>query len=296
MIDQSKIKIVGAFVVGFAIVAGAYTVKNFGRPTIAPPETLSATAAEAPLRLLIDVKDSDENGIEDWQDELIKSTPVTIRKSDEEYQAPDTLTGQLSIAFFERIMTAKGYGSIGKNEEQIISETAEQVSRFGNDTIIDIKDVQISEDSSSEAVRNYANAHAEAIINNSVYGAKDELLILKDFMNSQNENDAKMLQSMAKAYLDTKEDVMSLSVPPQLVKEHLDLINVYNALYVDIDAMSKSVEDPVLSLVRLKRYKEDTEGLALALQNMYQALEPYAGAFNRDDSAILFVTFSPNLQ
>ncbi len=296
MIAQSRIKIVGAFVVGLAIVAGAYTVKTFGRSSIPPPNNLSATVSEAPLRVLIDTKDSNNDGVEDWRDELVESSPVIIKQEGETYVAPETLTGQVSVAFFERILASEGYEGISKSKEQIVEETAEQMTRFATDKIIDIRDILVSNDSSSEAIRLYANAHADAIINNSVYDFENELVILRDVLNGQDPNGVENLKILAKVYLDTRDDILKLPVPPQLVKEHLDLINVYNALYYDIEAMSKSIEDPVLSFLRIKRYEEDTLGLGLALQNMYFAIEPYAEVFEKNDSAILFVTFSPDLQ
>ena len=57
--------------------------------------------------------------------------------------------------------------------------------------------------------------------------------------------------------------------------------------------MSQVHEDPLLALVRLKRYEEDIKGLTLALQNMYYTLEANSEVFKEDDPAILFSAFSP---
>jgi hypothetical protein len=104
------------------------------------------------------------------------------------------------------------------------------------------------------------------------------------------------LKTIAKFYLNTRNSTTEIPVPRILVKEHLDLLNVYNAVYFGVDAMSKAENDPMLALVRTKRYQDDIDGLALALQNMYRSIEPYAAAFDRNDSAVLFVSFSPEIQ
>jgi len=58
--------------------------------------------------------------------------------------------------------------------------------------------------------------------------------------------------------------------------------------------MEQALDDPVVSLLRLKRYEDDAAGLGYALTNMYEVLVPYAELVQPDDPAILFVTFSPD--
>lgn len=295
MIDQSKTKVIGAFVIGFAIIAGAFVLRNFGQPAT-PPQNSQAATVELMNRQVIEVVDTDTNGIEDWQEQFVKSSPILMEGDGAEYEAPDTLTGQVGIAFIQSVITSKGYGGVGRSKEQVIEDTVEQVSTFANDKIFELRDLTTSNDSSPEALRLYANAHADAIVANSVPDLRHELLILRDVLNGTNEKGIDELKTLAQVYLGTRDDVLKLPVPPLLVKEHMDLINVYHAMYKDIDSMTAAVNDPMLSLVRLKRYEDDAKGLGLALQNMYKALEPYASVFNKDDSAILFVAFSPNLQ
>ncbi len=299
MIDQSKTKIVGAFVIGFAIVGAAFVLKNFTTPPGQNPASLAVQdgIAAAPVRVLMEVADTDSNGLEDWRDQFVKSSPITIvETSDDSYVAPDTLTGQVGIAFLQSIITAEGQGSFGRTQEQIIADTVDQISVYGSDVIFDVRNITISQDISNEAVRAYGNAMADAIVDNSVPGLRNELLILRDFVNDQNEKGAKELETISQVYANTRDEMLLLPVPAIFVKEHLDLINVFHALSNDISTMSVALADPMLSLVRLKRYEEDAQGLALALKNMYFALEPFASAFEQNDSAILFVAFSPNVQ
>jgi hypothetical protein len=298
MEDQNKFKVIGAFVVGFAIVAGAYTVRNFGQPTMPPPtpeDALSAAVIEAPARVPIAVVDTNADGIEDWREKFVEIAPIAFTNaSTSDYVIPDTLTDQLGIAFFQDIVRSKGYGVLGTPKEEVVSDTVKRLDAYATDKIIDVKDITISNDSSPAAIRLYANAIAEAINNNNNPNLKHELLILREAIDSQDQAKAAELDLLTKVYAGTRDDTMAVPVPPILVKAHLDLINVYQALYSDIDSMSKVLSDPMLSLVRLKRYEEDAEGLAIALQNMFLALEPYAAAFSMEDPAVLFVAFSPN--
>lgn len=292
MVSNSKSRVIGAFIVGFAIVAGAY-VYNSLTPTIVP-SVQSATVAQVPARVFIETNDTNKNGLEDWQEQFVENSPtISLNENGEEYTPPETLTGQVGIAFFQSIVTAKGTEGFGRSKEQIIKDTADTISKYGSDTIFDINDIVTKNDNSVEAIRAYANAAADAIIVNDVPGNRDELVILKELVSSENEQAVTELKTIAQIYQKTRDDTLKLAVPSKLTKEHLDLINVYHALANDVDAMAKVLDDPMLSLVRIKRYQEDVEGLALAMQNIYTGLKPYASSFDADNSGLLFFVFKP---
>jgi hypothetical protein len=81
-------------------------------------------------------------------------------------------------------------------------------------------------------------------------------------------------------------------VPRLFLKQHLDLVNSYSALHQDTQAMSEVFEDPAVTLLRFKRYRDDVTGLRLSLQNMQAALVPYERLFTPNDPAVLFAQFS----
>ncbi len=292
MVSNSKSRVLGAFIVGFAIVAGAY-IYNSLTPSVVP-SVQSATAAQAPARVFIETNDANKNGLEDWREQFVENSPtISLNENGEEYTLPETLTGQVGIAFFQSIVSAKGTEGFGRSKEQIIKDTADTISKYGTDKIFDIKDITTTNDNSAEAIRTYANAAADAIIVNDVPGSRDELAILKELLSTENEQGIAELKAIAQTYEKTRDDTLKLAVPSKLAKEHLDLINVYHALAIDIEAMAKVLDDPMLSLVRIKRYQDDAEGLALAMQNIYTGLKPYASIFSENDSALLFFVFKP---
>jgi hypothetical protein len=294
MIDRSQPKVIGAFVIGLAIVFGAYTLSNFGKPYVAPTATQTATVSTAPERVIIPVIDSNNDGIEDWREDFVDNT-VEIY-TDKEYEPPTTLTGQVGIAFLESYIRSEGYGEFGQTKAEIVEDTVKKISKFGSDTVFDIKDIVISENDSPEDVRLYANQLASIIIDNNVEGLDHELVILQEAINTQNKEKMGELVTIANVYMQMRDNSLNLPVPRQLIKQHLDFINVSHALYNDIEAMSKSIEDPMLSLVRLKRYEEDALGLSYVFENLFTGIEPYAKVFQKDDPAILFVGFSNKLQ
>jgi len=287
-------KVVGAFLVGFAMVSGAYVLSNFGEPRQSALSPTLAVADEAPSRVFIPVSDSNNDGLEDWRDQFISAPAVNLSEStDPEYIPPDTLTGQLGITLMEGLITAKGASSFGKTEEMVVAEAVQNLEKVAtSDNIYGLRDIIISDDISDASIRNYGNTLADILLINSIPTLKHELLLLRDYQESGSEASLEDLKKLATVYKNYRDDTLNTPVPKIFVKEHLDLINVYNALYNDIDTMAKAETDPMLPFLRLKRYEEDIMGLALAFTNVYNALVPYAKVFEQNDSVMLFVTFN----
>lgn len=299
MINWSDSKIVGAFLVGFAVVAISYTVssKNTNAISSTNEENSLIAVNEAPIRTAIESKDSDSDGVEDWQDQFLTTEPIIINKDQEEYTPPDTVTGQMAINLMQNFLSTKVNG-FGPSKEKIISDTVDNLKKEAEYTMYSVRDINIAKDSSDETVKNYGNSMANAILDNATAEkSRNEMKILNDIINKNEvtEKDIEDIKIIAKVYKDTLDDSLIIPVPREFTKEHLDLINVYNALYHDVEGMSKITDDPVVALVRIKRYQDDMDGLVLAFQNIYKALDNHPYQFSADDNATLFATFAPNL-
>ena len=288
--------------IGFAIVAGAYVISNFGEPRSNNSLTRieSATADGAPMRVFIPTSDTDIDGVEDWRDQFITAPAVILSKaSTSAYEPPKDLTGQLGVSLIEGLLATKAAGPIAKTKDQLLAKTLTELEKIAiSDTIYDYKDIIITNDISDEVIRTYGNAIADIMLTQSKPELKHEIILLRDYLEPPKGKlgDPTDLISLANVYKNYRDKTLETPVPRIFTKQHLDLINVYNAFYVNIDTMSKAAEDPVLPYVRLKRYEDDVTGLGLALENMYKAIVPYAKVFKQNDTAILLVDFSGEIQ
>jgi len=287
-------KIVGATILGFALVAGSFTVKSILTPY--QPPVAAVVTAKAQIRTPISISDSDNNGIEDWRDEFITAKPVIINTTAEAYTPPDTVTGQLGIGLIENIIETRGNGVFAKSNDEVVAGTVTDLTKIVKTRIYDTKDISIIDNYSDEDIRNYANTASLIIYSNSVQGLDSELAIVYDVVNNGNDARVSELKTIAEVYQKYLDETLNLPVPAVLVKEHLDLINTYNSVQADINAMTLVAKDPVVTLMYLKRYQEDIDGMALALENMYNALKPFNSIFSKTDPALLFIIFSPDYQ
>ncbi len=290
-------KILGAFVVGFALVAGAYTLSNFNAPRIdttnEPVYGLGATPAS--VRNYIAVTDADANGIEDWREEFVNTTPIIIDSiataGPVKYAPPTSLTDQVGIQLFQNVLQAKGRGNIGPNPQQVVTDTAEMLRGTAmNDYIFKLNQIQII-GTSDDAIRTYANTLGQIIINNNVKN-EGELVIIERALQSENPKELEKLDPIIAMYKNLRDQTLATPVPSGFEKQHLDLINVYQAVYSTLDGMKLVFSDPVVALLRVKRYQDDTKGLRIALQNMYSAFMPHARLFTENDPAAVFLAFS----
>ena len=293
-------KVLGAFLIGFALVVGAYVVSNFGQPSSLTPSALYAVADEAPSRVFIPVTDNDGDGLEDWRDQFITAPAVSLDEIDEEdYLPPETLTGQLGVNLIEGFLTSIGAGPLGKSKEQVVADTVDRLEQLAtSDKIYDVKDIIVTSTTNDEIIRSYGNALADILITQSDANLEDELFLLETYLNNiePTPEDAEELIALATVYKNYRDRTLETPVPRQFIKEHLDLINVYNALYNNIETMTKASADPMLPYVRLQRYEDDIRGLSIAFTNIYNSLVPFARVFEANDSALVFVNFSSDYQ
>lgn len=292
-------KIVGAAVIGFALIIGAYLFAGPSRPN----EDLQVTGqratvqAAAPKRVAIEVTDSDGNGIEDWRDEFVTTDPIVISQASSTYTPPETLTGELGINFFEDIVRARGYGPFGASDEEVIDNTVDTLTTATAHELYDTPDITILNDWTDQDVVNYANTLALTIVRNDLPElTQGELLYLDEMLSNNDTTRLTELESLAEAYKRNRDEALQIPVPAFLVKEHLDLVNTFHAIHKDIDAMTLALDDPAFALLRLKRYQDDATGLGYAMQNMFFALDDYAHFFTVEDPAGIFVLFSPDYQ
>ena len=291
MFGQINQKILGSFLVGLALVSGAYTYSSLGISKLSQPATV--IGASAPARTAIAVTDTDENGIEDWRDTFV-TTEAFIDTATTTYELPTTITGQLSIRFLEGMLRAKQYGPLGKNKEAVTEDTVDALNKATEQELYDTRDVIIMSTWTDDDIRNYANAMANAVLTNNVAGVDSEINIMDDALNNGKTERLKELEVIAEIYSNTLADSLVIPVPSLFLKQHLDLINSYRAIQEDIAAMSLAVTDPMVTFMRFKRYQDDALGLRLSFQNMYVALTPYSRLFASSDSAVFFANFNPS--
>jgi len=286
-------KSLGAIIVGFALVGGAYTVNSFGEPAVVMTQQANVVGTIA-QRAPIVISDNDQNGIEDWRDQFLTAEAIVVSVSDEEYVPPTTLTGRTGIHLAERIVHARTIGKFDVTDDDIIESTVASLNSIAKVTLHGIEDIIVMTDWDEQDIVNYANTVAGVIYENENPDVGYELDILDAILNRGEVERIDELDARAQVYRATLEDTKLIPVPDFLAKQHIDLINTYLAVTEDVEGMLMSKSDPIITLIHLRRYEDSALAMYYALENMYTALVPHADLFDVTDSALLFVQFSPD--
>lgn len=245
---------------------------------------------QAPERTYIQAPDSDNDGVSDWAEELIEDRQVIEAEVDptQPYVAKNTLTERFSIDFFKDYLYSKGFGTAELDREAIIERAMVVLKDEAQDRIYTFDDVTLTEEDTPEAQRKYANRIAEITISYTTPTDTNELEIINRALDTKNPELLKQLDPILNAYRAYFEQTLATPVPASFARHHVDLINVYNAIVNDLTAMQDVYNDPLLGLLRLKRYPDDVEGLIYVYFNADRTLRQAGITFEEDEPGAIF--------
>lgn len=283
-------RIVIASCLGLFFVFGAFVLSS--DETYAEPDPrLTAVTGPAPEREYIPVQDTDGDGTADWKKLLPRATNwLTASTTGTTTAATSTHTELFAKQTLEQLMNAGIYGAYGNNTDTILAYSNEFINKLAVDELYTESDIIVSQNTSETALRAYGNRVAGITIENSVdREIESELSILNQATQTQDPESLADLMIIAAAYEQIVYDMLATQVPYTYTKEHLDLINTYNAILVDIRAMQQVFTDPLYALVRVKRYEEDGKGLFQAVTNLYVKLHQDGIRWGEHDTASKFI-------
>ena len=236
------------------------------------PETSGAVAVvrSAAERNVIPVEDQDRDGVPDWQEALQVTTPLELTgETDDTYTPPETITDQFALEFFQDIVRAENYAMFGDTPQELVASAANSLAVDTADTLLTEEDVLVNPDASVRAQAAYAEQVARIMQTYSEESAENEAEVLTRALRSQDEADLVSLDEKIDAYTNFLEETKALPVPENLVREHVNLLNAYQAALSNVTAMRNAFVDPMFTLMRMKRYEDDAAGLLLAISNLY---------------------------
>jgi len=273
-ISSAQKRIITAIIASTAIVSGALLLKGdpitFTNNSHNDANAIVVTAA--PERSAIAIADSNNDGTPDWQESLLTTTPIAVAPETSSYLPPDTLTDRFALEFFEQMVRNENNGAFGQSPEALVAASSQALVSQAVDTPITTKDITVGSDNSSAALASYGESIAAIIQLYSETNPQNEVTILESALRAQDEDLLTELDGKIAAYSKFLEETKQLIVPSKIVNQHLNLLNSYQALLSDITAMRNAFADPMLALLRLKRYQDDVFGLTISISTLYTTL------------------------
>jgi hypothetical protein len=217
---------------------------------------------------------------------------ILSTSSSSEYILPDTLTAQAGIELLENVIRSKQNEPFGKSQEEIALDLIGMVEESASDALYDKNDIVNIENYTTDDIKKFFNESMEIQYLGESTGGVSELTLLTQYLEGDLEAQ-KLLAKKARNFLLRRDATLKLPVPKIFSEEHLGLLNVYNALYINIESMAELETDPLLTLARLKRHQDDATGLVSTLDQYFKLFFPYSYLFTEADSGHSFWLYRP---
>jgi len=288
-------RVAGASLIGISLILGAFVIRNFSVNPVVPADT-SVTAktipTTIPAREFITVQDSNNDGVEDWREEFVLQAPIELPTSTSTvtFTMPTTVTDQVGIQLFETLIRSKANDIPNQSLDDIAVRTSGKVQGLAQDTLYTNRDVTVIA-TDPISIRRYGNTMGQSMMNHNVI-SDGELEIMYRAVQTSDEAALAELAPLTEMYKKLRDDALATPVPDRFVEEHVLLINAYHAMYRNLSDFQLVFNDPIVALLRVKRYQEDATALGIALNRMYRNAAPFASLFREDDPAMVFTVFS----
>lgn len=270
-------RIAVAFVVGLTMAGGAYMLSKNSESKEASNQLI--VSAENPVRQFISVADEDRDGLPDWQNSL----SIHTINLDEEQE--DTRTSSLAVELATLTTATEA------SPDSILASIGGELAFEALDNEYTPLDIKIIEDNSQASLRSYGNKVADIALKNAPpAGTEDELTVLNRALVR---NDPDILNNLSPTILSYERmigEMLVMSVPSSMVREHLSLLNVYQAILNDIKGFQGVFEDALPAMMRFRRYQADVEALYVALNLVYLRLHNEGIVWAPTDKASQFIT------
>lgn len=217
--------------------------------------------------------DSDNDGISDKEEVDARTNPLKEGQtllSEEPYSAPGGLstTEALARELFASYTDIRSDGSVSESEvDSAVSDIIARRITLGSDakqysaqSLIIEDDVPISayEGSLKRAVRDATTKVSEYELNT--------------FARAFVDNDTaalKKLEDVASMYDAAREKILTLEVPPELVQEHLAMLNGVSAVTAAVEGLSKWGGDPIDALVLVDTFDQAEQRMKKSVGELY---------------------------
>lgn len=193
--------------------------------------------------------------------------------------AEGTLTASFAKTFFALYLAAKQANGGDSLSEGQMNEVASKALDSLSAVIAPVPDFKTAKDisvsgSGADALRDFA-ARAELVLLRRASNAmKSELLYLKDAVESNDMTAVPFISSIAKAYRESAIGLSALSVPAELAKEHLALMNALMRISGVAGDFARVNEDPLTTMLALKQYPQailDLGNAFIGVSKVYRA-------------------------
>lgn len=291
----SAIRIGGALFLGTLIILVAFFVQK-DTYAVTPQ---GAVVQKAPERTALETRDSDGDGTPDWEENLteifvdsaVLASSSLLAQPTELYEPPTTFTGKFSEAFFKDYLDGKMNGEDYTDPTAFIGtavQAIEQNTQSKRYTRLDFIVVPTTD----VGMHTYGNRVGEINITHAqTSGSEDATEILYQALENKDPQILEKLEPLRTGYSNIITDLLAMEVPDELADKHVAILNAYEAMLTNTEAMRIAFNDPLFALARVKTYKSDALALFTAFKDVNLIFREKNIQFTTDELGTFFYLF-----
>lgn len=276
------VPIIIASVVAILLVAGAYVLSG----PIPLIDRVTAESSEELLRAYA-VKDTDSDGLTDWQEELYGTdpanptsfradlldgeaarqellTPKSLVREQEDLTedlpgtdpAADSLTEAFSKKFLAQYLSTRG--TVPPTEAELIAFVEDAMTDLVREAAAhpqySVQDAQVTANDVQE-YRTYAANAAAALSGNAVSADKEDLAYFAAAVNGGDTASLKKLEKLSGAYTTIAAALFAVEVPRDMRTSHVAAVNAFDGLGTATAHLAELEDDPILAMLGIAEYQ-----------------------------------------
>jgi len=296
------VSISGALLLGVFMTSAAFFMQEKQKRDYAAnyaatvEEEATALKSAERLREYQPTKDSDNDGISDWKEKLQGTDPEIPNEPKETYEnteaiinkireaatgssatssRPNTFTDRFARSYLETLVRTKYSGdSADLPEDALVDDALTSIDRTITHTTYTANDLVIIQKASTSEIRTYGNEVGKILSTNLVPAGVDPYAIITKAVQDDDREMLKRLNVFIHAFSHLRDELLSVPVPPALVKEHLGLVNTFSIINDDlVTVRDKGLDDPLLGFGHGMSLIEHLNAVSPAVSRIREELE-----------------------
>ena len=236
-------------------------------------------------------KDSNDNGIADWEEYLWGLNPNRNGEKNKEIilekkklltqngiismdsSTSITQNEALSRQFFATIMALQQTGELDQSSIDSVAQAVGQ--NITANSINDIYGVDLLSivNDSDVTKQNYYNSIKKLILKYKDADIGSEMTLIAQGLANQDSQALYAARSIAEAYRSFGSEFVKIPVPRSIVSVHLNIANGYDKVGQSIEGLIQMLSDPIIGMKAIITYKNYSDSLANDLENLSKLLQ-----------------------
>lgn len=237
-------------------------------------------------------KDSNDNGIPDWEEYLWGLNPNRNGEKNKEFitakrksleangvismgnnNGDITDNEMLARQFYATIVSLQETGDVNQESVKSVAEAVgENIIPLSFNDVYTINDLKIVEDSENTK-KNYHNSLVNLVNKYKDADIGSELVIISQGLANKDMQAFYATKSIAEAYISFGQELSKVAVPRSMVPIHLKVINGYEKVGRSIGELIKMLSDPIIGMKAVLAYKNYSDSLASDLEKVSEILQ-----------------------